>query len=1120
MDCSKEALIEALQLVNNVTNIDGSNIEINQNMSKLEDLVTDLTNGESSFLPMFTIASALTSDIDSITKPSENNSYQQNQLGGVLGGNKSEMVHQVFMASLMKSMYENKNVLDTKAGRINHKNIEGIHNIKDMSAISNYDLMKLSMLGLPLNAFIDKLGNNAMNTLGIKSEDHGQNEFASIKLGLGRAMVQALINKGILETTSLSTEKYQKLLGTSDEMVKTFTDNKTKLTGQNMSESTTTFVKFSRAKSNKSKMSSKAQDMNKLLDHVANLKDNSGKRLFTSLFIDENSNIAHKAPQKVNTKVRGSVAELEEDSDDYKYIQSENSHAWKYNKFFDNMRTDLLKRSDGYKDENEIILEQFRIIQVAKNDGIDRAIDNMMEHREQLEDGEDFFMDHQKVRNSRSMQVGGFQPQNIKPHRAVTSKAGQEVKFERGDNSKQEQDFKAAIVQGMEDVLENPDELNWLDQKSIDKAFDEIMKNKEIMDLAEKVFGNGKNLNDNDLKLFDEVTGSEGTMSYKAFHEFYQYNKTKKDDEFTTDLTFEADAKNSALMHKALQYLDWDNKVHQDIMKGLGINLDGKDVDLTKPDAYIHLVDAFLENSNDNSRFRTTLENMYGDLTTPGSKKKLRKLFKYVVMPYIYGATTGSLKKKLLNDLESAIYKEIESILQEGKNKKGGRIERNEKINRITRGLGSYTVSNGNHSVELNRIQELTKDLDFMDSYFEETYGEIADSIKRESTAMQVNFIAVETHLNSRLNLAMEDYNKEIESEYRDEEASKRKIRSPERLPKHILEDIYSEILDQQGFNFKTGINNDGNPMYTVKKKSKNESKTSSQAKLKDENGSTKTFTLHQRTGSLEQLYTGGTVYFVHMLEDIMQGQLSSPTRLSIYDAEIIALGDVEKTVKKQNELSTSININRSQALETAENMVMSLMKNFDFGFESAHSLSNREIKKMLFRMYKMIEPDSKVTEASFVAKKYLKPEDLDADVITSYMTDLIEKAHAIENRRLEQMKGSKINNFQFKDNAYSMDKEQLDEIDKKLKYNETLKQDLKDSIEKIKNNINTMIEKADVVSQLKNMDRENKIRKKFNYRELKIAKKDTDYIGPNFDNEDVSNSNGLLGALKKKVKN
>jgi hypothetical protein len=994
---------------------------------------------DNQFITLSALNETLTHDFDKYVK-NNLNEYQQSKISLIKD---SKTAQHFFMGSLLFNMKSNKMLLDTditKNLRYDSSFI-GSHNIKNENMIKDKDLIELRKLGMPLHSFINTFGDNAMNMLGIKQDKSSKTDlkYDGIKIGMATAVIEMLKDKGYIEIQEIPVKDYQKMLGLSDDQIEYFTNISSSKVNKNTDKSTVKFIKFTRDKSAKN-LSAKAKKLNDILDALTEIEyenneeidPNAGRTKFNVMYNFTKEDQAFQEPQAVNTNMAKSYEEISEGTSDYNAIAKENAVAWTYNDFEQAVDEDLLMFSDGYRDIDSIKLDNFRESQEAKNAGIEKAIQSFQIHKKQTKyfnttDGGSpiFYTTWQKVRNSRLMQRGDFQPQNNKIHRAIASKHGSEIEIDpTAVRTNAYIDFEASINQAFEDYFADME----LTSRSKNREnFNNILKDEKVNDLLETLFVKKEKPSKEQMDLFETLTDAEGTMSYKALFELFKFKKAKEQGiKFKSNLSFELDAINSALMHKIQQYGDWNKKEHREIMLGLKVAFDPKSVTeeerANAVDSYVHLVNYFLEEAGVNNNFKQAVKRILGDLNSDSNRKKLRKLFKYVVMPYIYGATTTSLKYKLIRDLESLVAKTVEKELQKGWND-----TINNKIKKMLTGIGTLERTKTGKRIKFN-TGRLFKSLNFIDEYFDNTYGDISNSIHGESKLMNLNFVMNMNFIEKEKEAKLEEIKKQME---KDGIESKDLPTHFDHLSKDIRESVYQNIFDKFGFSFETTLQN-GNKVYALKRKSIAKDIRGFQTKITNSQGVTRTVSNRPRKTEAESLYTGGTVYFIHNLEDALQDiVLNRSTDLSIFDADIVPVGSVNKRAKSYNENAIKLNVERSQAYET-------VVKFYDNFINSLDHFSNGKYSfdvKLAHRMYYIINEQIAKSDKA-VAK---------GDYIIDFMLEQIDNAIEVEKKRKNNYsKGIELNNFEYLDSKVTNDNIDTTIFDDRIAHLRYIKEDVK----------------------------------------------------------------------------
>jgi hypothetical protein len=187
-------------------------------------------------------------------------------------------------------------------------------------------------------------------------------------------------------------------------------------------------------------------------------------------------------------------------------------------------------------------------------------------------------------------------------------------------------------------------------------------------------------------------------------------------------------------------------------------------------------------------------------------------------------------------------------------------------------------------------------------------------------------------------------------------------------LSKDIRESVYQDIFDKFGFSFETTLKN-GNKVYALKRKAISKDIRGFQTKVTDSQGVTRTVSNRPRKTEAESLYTGGTVYFIHNLEDALQDiVLNRSTDLSIFDADIVPVGSVNKRAKSYNENAIKLNVERSQAYET-------VVKFYDNFINSLDHFSNGKYSfdvKLAHRMYYIINEQVAKSDKAVAKSDYV----------------------------------------------------------------------------------------------------------------------------------------------------
>jgi hypothetical protein len=303
-------------------------------------------------------------------------------------------------------------------------------------------------------------------------------------------------------------------------------------------------------------------------------------------------------------------------------------------------------------------------------------------------------------------------------------------------------------------------------------------------------------------------------------------------------------------------------------------------------------------------------------------------------------------------------------------------------------------------------------------------------------------------------------------------------------LSKDIRESVYQNIFDKFGFSFETTLQN-GNKVYALKRKSIAKDIRGFQTKITSSQGVTRTVSNRPRKTEAESLYTGGTVYFIHNLEDALQDiVLNRSTDLSIFDADIVPIGSVNKRAKSYNKNAIKLNVERSQAYET-------VVKFYDNFINSLDHFSNGKYSfdiKLAHRMYYIINEHVAKSDKA-VAK---------SDYIIDFMLEQIDNAIEVEKRRKDNYsKGIELNNFEYLDSKATNENIDKTIFDDRIAHLRYIKEDVKSA-------------KGNFENILRYMEDEPKL---FGKSKPKVKVQDMEIVLSDLFGENSINENDTLGS-------
>jgi hypothetical protein len=199
-------------------------------------------------------------------------------------------------------------------------------------------------------------------------------------------------------------------------------------------------------------------------------------------------------------------------------------------------------------------------------------------------------------------------------------------------------------------------------------------------------------------------------------------------------------------------------------------------------------------------------------------------------------------------------------------------------------------------------------------------------------------------------------------------------------------------------------------------------------------------------------LYTGGTVYFIHNLEDALQDiVLNRSTDLSIFDADIVPVGSVNDRAKAYNKNAVDINVERSQSYETVKEFYDNLVNSIEYFKNGKYSFDMRLAKRLYYELKgETIKDENEVKNS---------------DLLMQFLQERIEEAIDIEKRRKKNYKkGIELNNFEYIDSkvVHTPDVKVFDERIKDL---ENMLKDVKS----VKGKFDKIIKNLDFKSKLLN---------------------------------------------------